>query len=111
LRQRSVLATPNAGILYVQNCDLYVSEIEWETEDLAMGASKQRTVHKNFRLDPSQIARAQKALGAATETETIVRALDHVISEAERNLLTIEANRRFLKSGIVIEDLFGSLSQ
>ncbi|HEX8710869.1 MAG TPA: hypothetical protein VF730_03265 [Terracidiphilus sp.] len=76
-----------------------------------MAESRQRTVHKNFRLDPVQIARAQKALGASTETETIVRALDHVISEAERNRLTIQANQRFLKSGVVIQDVFGSLTE
>jgi 2-C-methyl-D-erythritol 4-phosphate cytidylyltransferase len=72
-----------------------------------MAATRQRTVRKNFLLDPAQIARAQKVLGASTETETIVRALDHVISEAERNRLTVDANRKFLKSGIVIQDVFG----
>lgn len=76
-----------------------------------MAVAKQRTVHKNFRLDPTQIARAQKALGTATETETIVRALDAVISEAERNRLTVEANRKLLTGRIVIEDVFGSLSK
>jgi hypothetical protein len=75
-----------------------------------MAVMKQRTVHKNFRLDPAQIDRAQKVLGAATETETIVRALDLVISEGERNRLTVQANQKFLKSGIVLEDVFGSLS-
>jgi len=67
------------------------------------------SVHKNFRLDPAQIAGAQKVLGAATETETIIRALDHVISEAERDRITAAANQRFLKSAIVIDDAFGSL--
>lgn len=76
-----------------------------------MAETRQRTVHKNFRLDPAQIARAQKVLGASTETETIVRALDQVISEAERNRLTIQANQRLLKSGIVIQDVFGSLAE
>ncbi|MDE3201144.1 MAG: hypothetical protein KGN79_09495 [Acidobacteriota bacterium] len=76
-----------------------------------MPEARVRTVHKNFRLDPGQIARAQKALGAATETETIVRALEHVISEAERNRVTVQANQRFLKSGIAIEDVFGSLTE
>ena len=80
-------------------------------ENFAMAETKQRTVHKNFRLDPVQIARAQKVLGASTETETIVRALDHVISEAERNRLTIQANQRFLKSGVDIQDVFGSLAE
>jgi len=80
-------------------------------ENFTMAETRQRTVHKNFRLDPVQIARAQKVLGASTETETIVRALDHVISEAERNRLTIQANQRFLKSGVVIQDVFGSLTE
>ncbi len=74
-----------------------------------MAATRKRTVHKNFRLDPAQIARAQKVLGAATETETIVRALDLVITEAERDRITAAANQRFLRSGIVIDDAFGSL--
>ena len=69
------------------------------------------TVPKNFRLDPDQIARAKKALSATTETETIVRALDYVITEAARNRATAAANDRFLKSGIVIHDAFGSLSE
>ncbi len=76
-----------------------------------MAVTKRRTVHKNFRLDPEQIARAQKALSTATETETIVRALDSVITEAERNQLAAEATQKFLKSGILIRDVFGSLEQ
>lgn len=75
-----------------------------------MPVAKRHNVPKNFRLDPVQLARAKKALGASTETETIVLALDHVISEHERNRLTIEANRRFVKSGISIHDAFGSLA-
>ena len=76
-----------------------------------MAITNRRTIHKNFRLDPQQIARAQKALGAATETETIVRALDSVITEAERNRLAMDATQKFLKSGIQIRDVFGSLEQ
>jgi len=75
-----------------------------------MAAARSRTVHKNFRLDPVKIARARKVLGATTETETIVRALDQVITEAERDRITAAANRRFLRSGIVIDDVFGSLA-
>ena len=74
-----------------------------------MAAPRARTIRKNFRLDPAQIARAQKVLGAATETETIVRALDQVITEAERDRMAAAANQRFLRSGIVIDDAFGSL--
>ena len=76
-----------------------------------MAVSRRRTVPKYFRLDPAQIARAQKVLGAATETETIARALDHVISEAERNELTVAAHQRFLKSGILIRDALESLPE
>ena len=76
-----------------------------------MAEARRQTVHKNFRLDPAQIARAKEVLGASTETETVVRALDQVISEAERNRLTIQANRRFLKSGVVIQDVFGSSAE
>lgn len=76
-----------------------------------MPAANRRTVPKNFRLDPVQINRAKKALGASTETETIVRALDLVISETARNRQAVEANRRFLASGIQIRDAFGSLSK
>jgi hypothetical protein len=76
-----------------------------------MPASKRQTVPKNFRLDPVQIARAKKALAASTETETVARALDFVISEATRNRVTAAANQRFLKSGILIRDAFDSLAQ
>ena len=76
-----------------------------------MPDANRRTVPKNFRLDPTQLARAKKALGATTETETIVRALDQVISEHARNRLTIEANQRFAKSRISIRDAFGSLAE
>jgi hypothetical protein len=55
-------------------------------------------VRKHFRLDPVKIKRAQKALGAATETETIDRALDLVISEYKRERLGAEAHDRFLKA-------------
>jgi hypothetical protein len=73
-----------------------------------MPSTQSRTVPKNFRLNPAQIAKAKKVLGAATETETIVRALDLVLSEAERDRITTAANQRFLKSGIGIDDAFGS---
>lgn len=76
-----------------------------------MAVQNHRTVPKNFRLDPVQINRARKALAATTETETIVRALDFVIAEAARNRATAEANRRFLKSGINIQDAFCSIGE
>jgi hypothetical protein len=65
--------------------------------------------HKHFQLDSSKIKRAQKALRAKTETETIELALDLVIAEHQRNRLTLEATQRFLKSDIDIEDVYGTL--
>ena len=64
--------------------------------------------HKHFQLDSRKIKRAQKALRAKTETETIERALDLAIEESRNNRLVLEANHRFLRSGIVIEDVYGA---
>jgi len=49
--------------------------------NMATGKSK----HKNYVLDESKIRRAQRLLGTQTETETIERALEEVISERERS--------------------------
>jgi hypothetical protein len=73
-----------------------------------MPATSSRTSHKHFRLDNAKLKLAQKALDAATETETVERALDLAISEFERNRTVAEANRQFLKSGIAIRDVFQS---
>lgn len=56
-----------------------------------------------------KIKRAQGALGAKTETETIERALDLAIAEDAKNRLVVEANVRFAKSGIDIKDVYGRL--
>jgi hypothetical protein len=68
-------------------------------------------VHKHFQLDVSKIKRAKKVLQAKTETETIERALDFAIGEHEKNRRLAEANRRFIKSGIEIKDLYGRLEE
>ena len=73
-----------------------------------MANSRTRS-HKHFRLDPVKIKRAQRVLRAVTETEAIERALDLVISEHERMRLTVEANERFVTSGIDIKDVYGTL--
>lgn len=67
--------------------------------------------HKHFRLEQSKITRAQRALHAGTETEAIDRALDLVISECERNRLAAQANERFVRSGIKIKDVYGTLEE
>jgi len=60
-------------------------------------------------LDSAKIKRAQTVLRAKTETEAIDRALDLAIAEHEKNRLTVEANERFIKSGIAIRDAYGAL--
>ena len=65
--------------------------------------------HKHFQLDSVKIKRAQKVLRAKTETEAIERALDFTITEHERNRLLLEANERFLRSGVEIKDVYGKL--
>jgi hypothetical protein len=65
--------------------------------------------HKHFQLDAIKIKRAQEALRAKTETETIERALDLAIAEERSNRLAHEANNRFVRSGIVVEDVYGNL--
>ena len=75
-----------------------------------MATARNRT-HKHFQLDSVKIKRAQKALRAKTETETIERALDLAISEHESNRLTLEANERFLRSGGEIKNVFGKLDR
>jgi hypothetical protein len=73
-----------------------------------MATATHRT-HKHFQLDPAKIKRAQKALRARTETEAIERALDFTIAEHKKNRLLLTATERFVKSGIEIEDVYGTL--
>jgi hypothetical protein len=75
-----------------------------------MAGTRTRT-HKHFQLDSMKIKRAQKALRAKTETETIERALDEVIAEDRRNRVLREANEKFFKSGIEIKDVYGVLDE
>jgi hypothetical protein len=65
--------------------------------------------HKHFQLDSAKIKRAQRALHAKTETEAIERALDFAIAEHEKNRLVLQATERFIKSGIEIKDVYGTL--
>jgi hypothetical protein len=75
-----------------------------------MALAKTRS-HKHFQLDTRKLKRAQRVLRAETETETIERALDVVIAEHVRNRLTVEANDRFVKSGVDISDAYGALDK
>jgi len=72
-------------------------------------ASQRR--NKHLILNQTKLKKAQKLLGAKTETEAIERALDSVINEDERSRRAWAAHARFLKAavreGLQIEDVFG----
>jgi len=74
-------------------------------------ATARNRAHKHFQLDAVKIKRAQRALRAKTETEAVERALDLAIAEHERNRLALEANERFVKSGIRIKDVYRTLAK
>lgn len=79
--------------------------------DVNSATSKRR--NKHLILDQAKLKKAQKVLGAKTETEAIERALDSVIDEDERNRRAWAAHERFLKAaiseGLQIKDVFGHL--
>ncbi len=75
-----------------------------------MANAKSQITHKHFRLDAVKLKRAQKVLAAKTETETVERALDLAIAEHARNRLVAEANEKFVRSGVIIRDVFGTLT-
>ncbi len=79
-------------------------------------ANVQRThKHKHLVLDQSKLERAKKVLGARTETETIDRALERVISEDEKSRRAWAAHERFIREairhGVEIDDAFGRLER
>jgi hypothetical protein len=63
--------------------------------------------NKHVILNQTTLKKAQKILGAKTETETIERALEQVISEAEKDRRAWAAHEKLIKSGIQIKDVFG----
>ena len=69
--------------------------------------------NKHVILDQTTLKKAQKVLGAKTETGAIERALDSVIDEDERNRRAWTTHDRFLRSakreGLRIHDVFGRL--
>ena len=94
--------------MFIRWHSLYIDAIVgWQA---SMTTAKARA-HKHFQLDAAKLRRAQRMLRADTETETIERALDIVIAEHERNRLTIEANDRFVTSGIDVKDAYGTLEK
>ncbi len=63
--------------------------------------------NKHLILNQAKLKKAQKILGAKTETETIERALEQVISEAEKDRRAWAATEKLVRSGIQIKDVFG----
>jgi hypothetical protein len=76
-----------------------------------MARANSKSKHKHYVLDEAKIRRAQKLLGTKTETETIERALEEVISERERVRAAWQAHERLLKSGVQIRDVYGVLEE
>ena len=71
--------------------------------------------HKHLVLDQNKLEQAKKVLGARTETETIDRALERVISEDEKNRRAWAAHERFIRAairqGVEIDDAFKRLER
>lgn len=69
--------------------------------------------NKHLILNQDKLKKAQRVLGAKTETEAIERALDSVIDESERNRRAWAAHEKFIRAavggGLVIHDVFGRL--
>jgi hypothetical protein len=68
---------------------------------------------KHLVLDQAKLRKAQKILGAGSESETIERALDFVIHEDARSRRAWAAHERFLRAalreGLLIHDVFRRL--
>jgi hypothetical protein len=78
-----------------------------------MNEATGRRRNKHLILDQTKLKKAQKVLGAKTETEAVERALDSVIDEDERNRNAWAAHDRFLRAatreGLQVHDAFGRL--
>ena len=94
--------------MYTELDIMYIYDILVSEEVISMTTATKRS-HKHFQLDSAKIKRAQKALHAKTETEAIERALDFAIAEHEKNRLVLQATERFIRSGIEIKDVYGTL--
>ena len=94
--------------MYITLASMYIDDILATKGSDSMTTATKRT-HKHFQLDSDKIKRAQRALHAKTETEAIERALDFAIAEHEKNRLVLQASERFIKSGVEIKDVYGSL--
>lgn len=80
-----------------------------------MSTAIQNRKNKHFLLNQNRLKRAQKVLGAKTETETIELALERIITEAELSEQAWLAQNKFIKAAtkdnLQIEDAFGRLEE
>ncbi len=76
-----------------------------------MAATGTTVALRQFPLDTGKLKLAQSLIHAASEAETIDRALDLVISEEQKNRIAMAANWEFLNSGAEILDVYGHLDQ
>lgn len=78
-----------------------------------MSSTVKERRNKHLILNQDKLKKAQRVLGAKTETEAIERALDSVIDESERNERAWAAHEKFIRAavrdGLVIRDVFGRL--
>ena len=95
-------------LMYMDIDNIYVTIHLYHRGAICMTTATKRS-HKHFLLDAAKIKRAQRALHAKTETEAIERALDFAIAEHEKNRLVLQATERFIKGGIEIKDVYGTL--
>ena len=86
---------------------MYMVIVKMYIEVSAMKTATGTRKNKHVILDQTKLKKAQKILGAKTETETIERALDQVISEDEKNRRLWAATAKLLKSGLQVRDVFG----
>jgi hypothetical protein len=63
--------------------------------------------NKHPILDQGKLKKAQQVLSAKTETETVERALELVINEAEKDRRAWAVTEKLVKSGIQVKDVFG----
>ena len=94
--------------MYIDADPMYINDTLATTGNDSVTTATKRT-HKHFQLDSAKIKRAQRALHAKTETEAIERALDFAIAEHEKNRSVLQSTERFIKSGIEIKDVYGTL--
>ena len=91
--------------MYTKDNNMYMEVVR----PVRTAASKRR--NKHLILDQTKLTRAKKVLGARTETETIERALDRVISEEDRNRRAWAATEKLIRSGVGIGNVVGSLGE